>query len=319
MKTLNWIRRFLIDLQIMQIFRQQVQISILALKRCAIHLAYHLLNNKKMVNVSLVTLPLIFIVMIAEMYISTFKGLKLYKLRDTMANLALGLHSVVLGTLAKGVVIVVYSFFSQFSIFNLGYQWWAFVLCFFGSDFIYYLFHRLGHETQLFWTAHVTHHTSNEFNFSVALRQPFQDGHKFLFWIPLAVIGFDPLMIVLLNSLSTLYGFFLHTETVGKLGAIELLFNTPSHHRVHHSSNKKYLDKNYGRVLIIWDRFLGTFQKEEEKPRYGITKKVTTNNPFKLAFHEYGKTYSLLSNSTSVKQAFQYLFNSPGWKPEVKT
>lgn len=271
-----------------------------------------------MTNITIIGFPILTMAIVAEACLSSYKGLKLYCLKDTLANIALGITSVILGTIAKGVAFVVYSYFEQFSIFELGYQWWVYGLCFLGGELIYYFFHRLGHETQLFWASHVTHHTSLKYNFSIALRIPLQATHKFLFWVPLAVIGFDPLMIIFVDALSMIYAFFVHTETIGKLGAIEWVFNTPSHHRVHHSSNVKYLDKNFGRVLIIWDRLFRTFQEEIEKPQYGITKNVTTTNPIRLTFHEYGKTFFLLSKSTSIKQAFQYMFNCPGWEPEVK-
>ena len=162
------------------------------------------------------------------------------------------------------------------------------MLLFFLDDFAYYWFHRISHEVRLFWASHVVHHSSQYFNLSTALRQTWVPMTYFPFWMPIALLGYPPYMILTMQAVSLMYQFWIHTERIGKLPRpIEFVFNTPSHHRVHHGANDIYLDRNYGGILIIWDRLFGTFQGEEEQVRYGLTKNIHTFRPFRVAFHEY--------------------------------
>jgi sterol desaturase/sphingolipid hydroxylase (fatty acid hydroxylase superfamily) len=167
----------------------------------------------------------------------------------------------------------------------------------------------------MLWAVHSNHHSSEKYNFTVALRssvlQPF---YRFLFYIPVAFMGFDGLTIMFMYAVNQFYQFFLHTETIGKLpGWYEAIFVTPSHHRVHHASNVLYLDKNMGQVLIIWDKLFGTFQSESEKPRYGLTKNVGSYNLLKVIFGEWPKIIQDMSKPGPIKQKFNYLIKAPGW------
>jgi len=196
-------------------------------------------------------------------------------------------------------------------------QWWAWVLLFFLDDFIYYLFHRSNHEIRLFWAGHVSHHSAIRMNFATALRQGVCERfHKYLFWLPLPLLGFDPLMIFTVMSINLFYQFWLHTALVGKLpGWIETLFNTPSHHRVHHASNPRYLDRNHAGVLIIWDRLFGTFSQEVENdpPVYGLTKNISSYKPLDVALHEYSAIAQDVRRANRWQDKLKYIFYAPGW------
>jgi sterol desaturase/sphingolipid hydroxylase (fatty acid hydroxylase superfamily) len=190
------------------------------------------------------------------------------------------------------------------------------VALFFADELAYYWYHRTHHTIRVFWASHVVHHSSQRYNLSTALRQPWTPFSASLFWIPLALLGFPPWMILLQQSISLLYQFFIHTERVGTLWRpVEFVMNTPSHHRAHHGSNTQYLDKNYGGILIVWDRLFGTFEPEGERVVYGLTKNIDTYHPVRVATHEFAAIASDLRRAGSWRTAFGYLFRGPGWSP----
>lgn len=265
-----------------------------------------------MINVVKIAVPVFLIAITLEAVISIIKKSKRFDTRDTITNVIIGVTAFLFGTLMKGVAFIYYTFLYQFSLFKIGWSWWEIILCFLASDFVFYYFHRLSHERKIFWAAHVTHHSSKKFNLSTALRTPFHAFHRFLFWTPLPLIGFDPILMLTLESISFIYQFFIHTQYIGKLGPIEWIFNTPSHHRVHHACNPRYIDKNYGGTLIIWDRLFGTFKEEDEQPQFGITKNVKTYNPAKILFHEYVATFIRASKTSSLMHGIRYLFSRTG-------
>jgi hypothetical protein len=194
-------------------------------------------------------------------------------------------------------------------------SWLTWLLLFLGVDFFYYWFHRMSHEVNALWAAHIVHHQSEDYNLSVALRQSwFQGWFSWVFYLPLAVVGFDPIMFVAMNSFNTLYQFWIHTTTIRSLGPLEWVFNTPSHHRVHHGSNPKYIDKNHAGSLIIWDRFFGTFQKEEEEVIYGITKPLNSWNPIWANFHYWQELWDMAKSSRGFDKVRVFL-KPPGWQP----
>lgn len=196
-------------------------------------------------------------------------------------------------------------------------QWWAWIILFFLDDFSYYWFHRMNHEVRLFWAGHVAHHSSKQFNLGTALRQGAGERiHKYLFWLWIPLLGFDALMIFLMMSVNLLYQFFVHTEIIYKFPkAIEFIFNTPSHHRVHHASNIRYLDCNHAGALIIWDRMFKTFSEELsiEPPKYGLTKNIETYNPALVATHEYGAIWNDVKRASKWSDKWKYIFKAPGW------
>jgi sterol desaturase/sphingolipid hydroxylase (fatty acid hydroxylase superfamily) len=196
------------------------------------------------------------------------------------------------------------------------------VLCLFADDFSFYWHHRLSHSVRLLWAAHENHHSARTLNLAVALRQSWGEiFYKFLFWAWMPLVGFHPLMIFMMMSISLIYQYFQHTDLVGKLGPLEWIFNTPSHHRVHHATNIKYLDKNHAGIFIIWDRLFGTFQEEDEreKPTYGVRKDFHSYNPFVIASHEYIDLWRDVRRAKSVGEALGYLFGPPGWQPGDRT
>lgn len=244
-----------------------------------------------------------------------------YETRDTAASLILGFGSVIAGATLGTASIVGLLWLHEYRLFDFGYTWWAFALCFFAEDLTFYWSHRLSHEVRWFWASHVIHHSSQHYNLSTALRQPWTTtlSGTFVVYIPLVMVGFPLEMIVMFKSISTVYQFWIHTESIGKLGPLEWFMNTPSHHRVHHAANPRYLDRNHAGVLIIWDRLFGTFveeKREEDKPTFGIVKNVATFNPLRLAVHEWVSIYHDVRNAKSVKEALNYMFNVPGWSPD---
>jgi sterol desaturase/sphingolipid hydroxylase (fatty acid hydroxylase superfamily) len=196
-------------------------------------------------------------------------------------------------------------------------EWWTYVLLFFADDFAYYWFHRIHHEVRVFWASHVVHHSSQHYNLSTALRQTWTPMTALPFWAGLALLGFQPWMILLQQAISLIYQFWIHTERIGRLPApFEFIFNTPSHHRVHHGSNQLYLDRNYGGILIVWDRLFGTFQGETERPRYGLTQNLRTSKPHRVAFHEFAAIARDVRGAGSWRHRLGYLFRAPGWSPD---
>ncbi|TYB40596.1 sterol desaturase family protein [Micromonospora sp. AP08] len=240
-----------------------------------------------------------------------------YELRDTTTSLSMGLGSQIIGFPWKLLTVGVYAALWTVAPFHLSPgHWWTWVIVFFADDLAYYWFHRLHHEVRVLWASHVVHHSSVYYNLSTALRQSWTPMTSLPFWLPLALLGIPPWMIFLQQSISLLYQFFLHTERVGVLARpIEFIFNTPSHHRVHHGSNAEYLDRNYGGILIVWDRLFGSFEPERAPARYGLTKNIQTYNPLRVATHEFAAIWSDVRHATSWRHRLGYLFGRPGWQP----
>jgi alkylglycerol monooxygenase len=269
-------------------------------------------------NPIVLSIPVFFILMGVEIVIERISHQKLYRLNDTVANLSCGITSQLSGlfmrVLAIGVYVVLFEKFAQF---QLTPNWFYWLSLFLLADLAYYWAHRMSHEINLFWGGHVVHHQSEEYNLSVALRQSsFQVVWTFAFSLPLAIIGFDPVHFTLVSAFITLYQFWIHTELINKMGWFELIFNTPSHHRVHHGRNPKYIDKNHAGTLIIWDKLFGTFQQEEERPTYGITKPINSWNAVWANFSHYADMSKDLKRIPHLTDKIRYLFNKPGWLPD---
>ena len=268
-------------------------------------------------------IPAFVLLVIAEWYYSYKEQKDLYEPKDALSSMALGIGNVISGFGSKVLVFGVFFLVYKFRIYTLdASQWWVWVLAFFGDDFSYYWFHRSSHHIRLFWASHVVHHTSKRYNLAAALRQTWTGNFtgSFVFWLWMPFVGFHPLMVMLLQQISLIYQFWIHTEAIKKMPApFEFIFNTPSHHRVHHATNLKYLDRNHAGILIIWDRMFGTFQPEEERPVYGLTKNVNTFNPVKIAFHEWVNLSGDLRRGRSFTNAIKYLLNPPGWSHDGKS
>ena len=247
------------------------------------------------------------------------RGLRVYRGADTRASLAMGILAVLVEILPRLAALAVMVALADLSPLRdvIGRQWWAWLLLFFLDDFSFYWFHRSNHEVRLLWAGHVNHHSSKYLNLATALRQGVGERlHKFLFWLWLPLLGFDPAMIITMISLSLFYQFWLHTTTIDRLHPwIEAVFNTPSHHRVHHGSNVRYLDRNHGGVLIVWDRLFGTFSQEvaTEPVTYGLTKNIESDAILTVALHEYLSIWRDLRRANNWGDRLRYLFLAPGW------
>lgn len=265
-----------------------------------------------------IAIPMYFILMGIELLVLRFQKSPTYRLNDAITNINLGVVSQVSGVFLKVLSIGIYTFFfEKFGLFEIPNNVWTFFILFFLYDLCYYWAHRLSHEINLFWGGHVVHHSSEEYNLSVALRQSStQTIWTFMFYLPLAIIGFDPVMLVLVSGINLLYQFWIHTEAIDRMGFLEKFMNTPSHHRVHHGRNPKYIDKNHGGTFIIFDKWFGTFQEEEERPTYGITTPVRSWNPVWVNISHYATMKEELKMIPNLKDKVRYLFNKPGWLPE---
>jgi sterol desaturase/sphingolipid hydroxylase (fatty acid hydroxylase superfamily) len=274
-------------------------------------------------NLVLYAIPAFIVLMALEaLWARRAPDAKGYERRDTRASLAMGVINVTVSAGAKFLSIPLFALVYELRLFDLGQPtlWWSWVVLFFAEDFFYYWFHRTHHEVRLFWAVHVNHHSSEHYNLSTALRQavltPITGP---VFWAPLALLGYPPWMILTAQAWSLLYQFWLHTEAIGRLGPLEWLFNTPSHHRVHHGKNVRYLDKNHGGVLILWDRLFGTFQAESERVIYGLTTDIKTFNLWKIGFHELAAIAADVRRAPTLRAKLGYIFAPPGWSHDGST
>jgi alkylglycerol monooxygenase len=236
-----------------------------------------------------------------------------YNFEDTLTNLNIGIGSQAFNTLLKVLLLTLYEYiYLHFAIFSIGVSIWSFLGCLLVYDLIFYWAHRWGHEMNIFWGAHIVHHQSQEYNLSVALRQSwFHTALGFVLFLPLPLLGFDPLIFAAAAATATLYQFWIHTRHIGKLGILEWVLNTPSHHRVHHGINSKYLDKNYAAVFIIWDRLFGTFCEEEEEPEYGTTVPINSFNPVWANVHFYSDLYAGMQKTPKWRDKLVLIFRGP--------
>ncbi|HYW05110.1 MAG TPA: sterol desaturase family protein [Gammaproteobacteria bacterium] len=264
--------------------------------------------------------PFFLATVLLESLYSSWRRMRLYERRDTFASLAMGTGNLVLGLAFKGVQLGVYTLVWQHRLFDLpAHAWWVWLALLFADDFCYYWVHRFNHRVRLGWAGHVNHHSSRHFNLSTALRQSWTT--LFIspwFYLPLALLGFPPLMILAMQSLNLLYQYWIHTETVHRMGPLEWVLNTPSHHRVHHGANPQYIDRNYAGIFILWDRLFGTFEPEREPVRYGLTRNIGTFNPLRIAFHEWRDLFRDISGTRRLRHALGYLVMPPGWSPRYR-
>lgn len=243
-----------------------------------------------------------------------------YELRDSVTSLSLGLIKLLMMTVCALYTVPLFAWVYEQRVFTLSpFAWWTWVLLFFADDFTYYWYHRLAHRVRLLWSEHVNHHSSEHYNLSTALRQStLGPVFTFVYWLPLAWLGFHPAAIAVQFGLNLLYQFWIHTETVGQLGWFEKIFNTPSHHRVHHGSNGIYLDRNYAGILILWDRLFGTFQPEriDVPVRYGLVHDIKTFRMDRVIFHELAYALRQAWNANGLRNKLGWLFGPPEWSPE---
>ncbi len=274
-----------------------------------------------MLSVILVAIPAFMLLMLIEYLVGRRQGKQLYSFGDTVANLSQGIGNQVVSLLTKGIIVGVFVWVHQnFALFPELFRptWYNAILCLLIFDCLYYWAHRWSHEWNFLWAAHVVHHQSEEYNLSVALRQPwFHHLLAFFVLLPVPVLGFEPMMILGIGAFVTLYQFWIHTKAIDKMPAwFEFIFNSPSHHRVHHARDPKYIDKNHAAVFIIWDRIFGTFQAEEEEPTYGITTPLRSYNPVWGNLHHWVDMWKLAYRAPKWSDKIKVLFARPGWRPE---
>ena len=270
-------------------------------------------------DIYLYGVPLVLLLITIEVSYSVFKGLDYYKLKDTLAGLGLLLGNFIIGLLTKSSIFFIYLYLYQFKIITVNDlipPWLVWILTFVMIDFVFYWYHRCSHRVRFLWAVHMNHHSSEEMNFTVSLRQAwFGPITKVPFFISMPLLGFDPIITAVAGVASTLWGVIGHTQWIKNLGILEYFFVTPSSHRVHHGSNECYVDKNYGNLLIIWDRFFGTFAEEKEKVKFGIRDNVKTFNPIKITFIFWQEMVSDYKKSKSIRDRMLSFFGRPEWKP----
>ena len=236
--------------------------------------------------------------------------------RDSVASISMGLGSLVVTAITKAPEVALYLFANAHSLFTIPPTWWSWLLLVFLDDLCYWVYHATSHKSRFFWASHVNHHSSEHYNLSTALRQSWtKQVITPWFWLPLAILGFPAWMIVMQQAFSLIYQYWIHTEMVRSIGPLEWLFNSPSHHRVHHASNQRYLDKNHAGTFMFWDRLFGTFEPEGEPVVYGLTKNIHGYNLVHIAFHEYADILRDVRSARSLREAWMFTFGPPGWAP----
>ncbi len=243
-----------------------------------------------------------------------------YHTRDAWASISMGLVSTATMSAWKFLALFGYAaLYAYVAPWHLSpTKWYTWVIAIVGVDLLFYCYHRVAHRVRLIWATHQAHHSSRYFNYATALRQKWNNSGEIIMWIPLPLLGVPPWMVFTGFSISLIYQFWIHTERIDKLPRpFEFVFNTPSHHRVHHGTDPEYLDKNYGGILIIWDRLFGTFQPELFRPHYGLTKPVDTFNIWKLETHEYLAIARDVRSARRWRDRLGYVFGPPGWAPRT--
>lgn len=263
--------------------------------------------------------PLIVACILLEVAITAWYGRKAYTLRQTLENLYFAGLNGTFDILLRGVALGILTLVFQARLFHLEHGWLYWIALLLLQDFAYWALHFVDHHCRFFWAVHCTHHSSDEFNLSTGFRSSvFQPFYRMLYFTPIAWLGFQPLDILFMYAITQIYGSFIHTEQIRRLGWLEHILVTPSHHRVHHASNPKYLDKNMGMVFIFWDKLFGTFAAEDDAdpPRYGLTKPLPSRDPVTLVFHEWQAiTADLRQRARNWGERFGFIFAPPGWKP----
>jgi sterol desaturase/sphingolipid hydroxylase (fatty acid hydroxylase superfamily) len=276
-------------------------------------------------DVTQLAVPFFIATMLLDLVVGKVTGRARYETRDTLTSLVMGGGNLVEGMVLGFVSFAAFTWAHQFAPIKLeaqawGWNGWVFVACFVLDDLRYYWFHRYSHEIRWFWGSHVNHHTSQHYNLSTALRQTWSYTLTvgFVFRLPLVLLGFDPLMLAFVGGVNLVYQYWIHTELIHRMPRwFEAVFNTPSHHRVHHAVNPRYLDANYAGTLIVWDKLFGTFVPERraaDPPRYGVVKQLGTFNPLRVAFHELIAIFAdALQPGIPPRARLRYVFGPPGW------
>ena len=280
------------------------------------------MTNLSVSEVYAIGAPIVLAMIFVEILISNWQQKNYYKTQDTLCTIGLLAGNIIVAFSIKGLILALHFYLYQYKIFELSGMlplWLFWILTFVVIDLVFYIYHRMSHRIRFLWAIHLSHHSSEEMNFAVSFRQAwFGPISKIPFFMVLPLLGFDPTIIAAAGVISTLWGIVGHTQIVGRLGFIEWIFNTPSHHRVHHGSNEQYIDKNYGNLLIIWDRMFGTFEPEKEKVRFGLVNNVNTFNPTKITFMAWSSMIEDISNKRSLSEVLRIIFGPPSTHKKIK-
>ena len=266
-------------------------------------------------EVYVVGAPIVLAMILVEVFVSNWDNKTLYKMSDTLCTTGLLIGNILMVYAFKGLTLGLHFYLYQFRIFDVNQVmpiWLLWITTFILIDLVFYIYHRMSHRVRFLWAIHMSHHSSEQMNFAVSFRQAWLGPvSKIPFFISLPLIGLDPTMIAVAGVISTLWGIVGHTQIIQRLGPLEWIFNTPSHHRVHHGSNKQYIDKNYGNLFIIWDRLFGTFEPEKEVVTFGLVNNVNTYNPIKITFMGWSSMFKDIRNSQSFKEGLYLFFGPP--------
>ena len=273
------------------------------------------MTNLSVSEVYAIGAPIVLAMIFVEILISNWQQKNYYKTQDTLCTIGLLAGNIIVAFSIKGLILALHFYLYQYKIFELSGMlplWLFWLLTFVVIDLVFYIYHRMSHRIRFLWAIHLSHHSSEEMNFAVSFRQAwFGPISKIPFFMVLPLLGFDPTIIAAAGVMSTLWGIVGHTQIVGRLGFVEWIFNTPSHHRVHHGSNEQYIDKNYGNLLIIWDRMFGTFEPEKEKVKFGLVNNVNTFNPTKITFMAWSSMIEDINNKQSISEVLWIIFGPP--------
>jgi alkylglycerol monooxygenase len=270
-------------------------------------------------NIILYAVPFFFLLIIIELIMEKAKGTNYYRVNDSINSLTAGVLSRMTGIVKQLFPLTIYIVaYEQLALFQLEPSLWIWVIAFVLYDFCYYWNHRLGHEMNILWAAHVVHHSSEEYNLTTALRQSGSSLFSWIFYLPMAILGLDPIVLITVGSFNLIYQFWVHSRHIPKLGWYERVFVTPSNHRVHHAQNQIYLDRNYGGVFIIWDRLFGSFQEEldNDKPIYGVRKALKSWNPLWANVHVYSQLFKDCWHAKRWQDKLLIWFKRTGWRPD---
>jgi alkylglycerol monooxygenase len=262
--------------------------------------------------------PVFFLLIGIEILLEKSRGTNFYRINDSINSLTAGVLSRMTGIVKQLLPLTIYVVaYEQLALFQIQMSWWVWLIAFVLYDFCYYWNHRLGHEMNILWAAHVVHHSSEEYNLTTALRQSGSSFFSWIFYLPIAILGFEPIVLITVGSLNLIYQFWVHTRHIPKLGWYESVFVTPSNHRVHHAQNQIYIDRNYGGVFIIWDRLFGSFQEElnSEQPIYGIRKALKSWNPLWANVHVYSQLFKDCWHAKRWQDKILIWFKRTGWRP----
>jgi sterol desaturase/sphingolipid hydroxylase (fatty acid hydroxylase superfamily) len=280
------------------------------------------LTNLSVSEVYAIGAPIVLAMIFVEILISNWQQKNYYKTQDTLCTIGLLAGNIIVAFSIKGLILALHFYLYQYKIFELSGMlplWLFWILTFVVIDLVFYIYHRMSHRIRFLWAIHLSHHSSEEMNFAVSFRQAwFGPVSKIPFFMLLPMLGFDPTIIAAAGVISTLWGIVGHTQIIGKLGFIEWFFNTPSHHRVHHGSNKQYIDKNYGNLLIIWDRMFGTFEPEEEPVKFGLVNNVNTYNPAKITFVAWSSMIDDIKKKKNLSEMLSTIMEPPNTQADNK-